>query len=323
MKTIGKYIIGLLAVLNVGNISAQHVEARLDSSEILIGDQIGFELRARIPAGREVAFPVIRDTVTQDIEVVDKTPIDTTFTTDSAILTRQLTITSFDTGYKAIPRFQFGYGEKTITDTLESEPLLLHVKSVKVDTTRAIKDIKGPMDAPLTFAEILPWILGALALLLILAAIWYVRKKKKEQKPVFQPKAKPKDPPHIEAMKSLEALKKKKLWQNGKIKEYYSELTHILRVYVERKFEIPAVESTSNEILNNLKQFDIDSRLYSQLEECMETSDMVKFARMEPLPEEHEKNYNTAVTFVEQTKFYGQQPEEEENQGKLRESDVE
>ncbi|MCF8332981.1 MAG: hypothetical protein K9I47_02440, partial [Bacteroidales bacterium] len=241
----------------------------------------------------------------------------------SATLTQQLTITSFDTGYIAIPRFQFGYGEKTITDTLQSEPLLLHVNSVKVDTTKEIKAIKGPMEAPLTFAEILPWILGALALLLILLAIWYVRKKKKEQKPVFQPKAKPKDPPHVEAMKSLEALRKKKLWQNGKVKEYYSELTHILRVYIERKFEIQAVESTSNEILHDLKQFDIDSQLYGQLEDCLVTSDMVKFARMEPLPQEHEKSYNTVVAFVEQTKFYGQQTEEEENHGKLRESNVE
>lgn len=323
MNTIGKYIIVMLAVLHAGSISAQHVETRLDSSKILIGDQIGFELKARIPAGHQVAFPDIRDTVTQKIEVVDKGQVDTTFTKDSALLSRRLTITSFDTGKIAIPRLQFGYGSKTITDTLESNSLLLQVNPVKVDTAQAIKDIKGPMEAPLTFAEILPWILGFLVFLLILLAIWYSRKKKKAQKPVFQPKAKPEDPPHVEAMKALEALKKKKLWQNGKVKKYYSELTHILRVYIEKKFEIPAVESTSNEILYDLKQFDIESQLYSQLEECLVTSDMVKFARMEPLPQEHEKSYNTVVAFVEQTKFYGQQTEEEDNRGKLRESNVE
>lgn len=323
MKIIGKIGIAILFLFQVTQAMAQQVEARLDSADILIGDQTGLELEVKVPAGHKVFFPNILDTVTSKIEVVNKKPIDTTFTTDSTTLSQRLTVTSFDTGYLAIPPFQFGYGQDKIEDTIESEPLLLNVNPVEVDTTQPIKSIKGPMEAPLTFAEMLPWILGSLALLLLIWAIWYIRKRKKQKKPVMQTRSKPNIAPEVEAKQALETLKQKKLWQNGKVKAYYTELTHILRVYIERKFEIPAVESTSNEILRDLESFDIEEGLYGKLKECLETSDMVKFAKMEPLPDEHERSYHTVAEFVEQTKSYGQEAEKEDDTGKLKERHVE
>lgn len=323
MRQTGKIIIALIILLQAPGIKGQEAVARLDSTDILIGDQIGLDIEVTVPAGNKVMFPTVMDTVTKKIEVVEKSAVDTTFTADSLKVTQQLTVTSFDTGYLAIPPFKFGYGDNKIEDTLESEPLLLRVNPIKVDTTQPIKNIKGPMEAPITFAEMLPWILGALALLLLLFAIWYIRKKKREKKPVLQPKRKPREQPHIEALNALENLKKKKLWQNGKVKQYYTELTHILRVYVERKFEVPAVESTSNEILEELKQFEIDREVYEKLKECLQTSDMVKFAKLEPLPDEHEKSFEAVSAFIIHTKTYGQQAQEEPQTDKPEERHVE
>lgn len=323
MKHTIKAIIALIMLLQVSGAAAQKAAAHLDSTAILIGDQVGLHLEVRVPAGKKVMFPNAMDTVTNKIEIVEKSAVDTTYTADSMTVKQQLTVTSFDTGYLAIPPFKFGYGAKEIEDTLESEPLLLRVNPVKVDTTQPIKNIKGPMEAPVTFAEMLPWILGALALLLILLALWYIHKKRKANKPVLQPRPKPKEPPHAEAMKALESLKQKKLWQNGKIKAYYTELTHILRVYIERKFEVPAVESTSQEVLEELKQFGIDRDVYDNLKECLETSDMVKFAKMEPLPDEHERSYNAIYAFVNHTKNYGLGLNSGENTGEVKERHVE
>ena len=323
MKKTGKIIAVLIILLQASGIKAQEAVARLDSTQMLIGDQIGLHLEVSVPAGNKVMFPNVLDTVTNKIEVVEKSKVDTTYTADSVIVKQLLTVTSFDTGYLAIPPFKFGYGGNKIDDTLESEPLLLHVNPMKVDTTQPIKNIKGPMKAPVTFAEMLPWILGVLALLLLLFAIWYIRKKKKENKPVLQSKRKPRELPHVEALNALEDLKQKKLWQNGKIKQYYTELTHILRVYVERKFEVPAVESTSSEIITELNQFEIDRKVFDDLKECLETSDMVKFAKMEPLPDEYAKSFEAVKAFINHTKTYGQQAQEEPQTDKLKERHVE
>jgi hypothetical protein len=158
------------------------------------------------------------------------------------------------------------------------------------------------MSIPLSFREMLPWILAGIAVLLIIGGIIYYLWRRKQQKPVFQLRPKVKLKPWENALIELEKLRVKKLWQGGKVKDYHSELTEILRRYIEERYMIMALEKTSAEIL-----FDIRAKALMpegtvlMLEEILTMADMVKFAKMQPLPDENERSIQLAVNFINLT----------------------
>jgi DNA-binding transcriptional regulator GbsR (MarR family) len=114
-------------------------------------------------------------------------------------------------------------------------------------------------------------------------------------------KAKPKVKPHITALKELEKLKVKKLWQNGQVKQYYSELTDILRTYIDGRYDINAMEMISSDILKELEGKELPEQLRKELEQTLGIADLVKFAKMEPLPDDHDRCFKQAVNFVQET----------------------
>lgn len=298
-----KYSILILWVLTGFAAKAQQAEAVLDTTDMLIGDQIPLQLRFTAPDATDLQWPYQQDTITKKIEIIDQGPVDTSRIEEGTIrLNQKLIITSFDTGYLAIPPFSFNYQLDGKTGQAKTDPLLLHVKPMAVDTAQPIKSIKGPMSAPLTFLDMLPWILLVLAILILVALIWYVIWRKRQQKPVLPVRRKPRDPADTEALKALEDLKQKKLWQTGKVKAYHSELSHILRVYLERRFEIPAIESTSADILRDMQKHGLSRKTQRSLHEVLELSDLVKFAKLEPSPGENEQVLQEGITFVEETR---------------------
>lgn len=288
------------------------VAATLDTNSILIGDQIRLNLQFSGPSGTRVRWPLFADTLTKNLNIVRYGTIDTIPSEDQrlTLLTQRLTITSFDSGYYAIPPIPFYYVEDqdTTVRMAETYPLLLAVHSVAVDTTQPIKPIKGPMKVPLTFREILPWLLLALAILLVIGGVFYYLKKRKKAEPVFSFKPKLKLKPWEIALTELEKLRAKKLWQQGQIKLYYTELTDILRRYLEARFSILAMESTSAEILHDLlAKPELERAHWDQLGQVLMLADMVKFAKALPLPEENEKSLIRATEFIQHTK---EKPEE-------------
>ena len=157
----------------------------------------------------------------------------------------------------------------------------------------------------------LPWILGALAFIAVIAiVVWYIRKRKK-QEPVFQLKPRVRLLPHELALQELEKLRVKKLWQEGKVKEYHSELTEILRKYVENHFHIPALELTSAELTENLLNDTGCPRVaLDKLGDILIMADLVKFAKAKPTPTDHEKSLNDGVEFIYATTATPALPEE-------------
>jgi hypothetical protein len=116
-------------------------------------------------------------------------------------------------------------------------------------------------------------------------------------------KEKPKEPAHVVALRALERIKNEKLWQKGQVKLFYSQLTDTLRVYMEERFSFPAMEQTSPEILKSLKGVDLtDDKLLTKMQKILETADLAKFARYEPLPDENDLCLISALFFVNQTK---------------------
>jgi LPXTG-motif cell wall-anchored protein len=292
-----------------GGIFAQTfvAKATLDTNSILIGDQINLNIEFTSSQNNVVIWPLFNDTITNEIEIIGKSEIDTIITEQQDLITLKqiLKITSFDSGYYEIPPVKFIYREKNDTATYNvfTAPLFLNVLTIPVDTTKAMMPIKGPISAPYTLREAVPWILIGVGVLLIGLFLFYYFRKRKKKEPLFKLKPKPKIPPHVIALNALEKLRINKLWQSGKIKEYHTEITDIIRVYIHDRFGIDAMEMTTNEILEsfNKKSEKVDDRLKNKLKQTLMLADLVKFAKEKPLPLENDKSLNNSIDFVKET----------------------
>ena len=196
-------------------------------------------------------------------------------------------------------------------DTLSFMMLDPTGQGTKVNTQLAqqhlgIEGITKQKDLPFRFVEIRDYVIyGLIALVLLSLIIWlvasqlykYMRKREATERVL------PKIPPHIVANKALVELNHRKLWQNGKYKLYYTELTAILRVYISERWGISAMEYTTPEIIEALSEIDMPRDSRFALVALLRTADMVKFAKAEPEAEENEENYTRAYYFVENTKL--------------------
>lgn len=312
-KTSG-VIISLTLLLFSLSSTAQEIKAiaKLDSNSIMIGQQVKLELSIhyRVDNGKHVKiqWPVIADTIRKEIEILNQTKVDTIIPDSTNpfqfVQSKTLLLTSFDSGYWAIPPFKFIVNNDT--NGILTEPLLLQVNTVAVDTTQAIKDIKG------TYSENYNWldwlkdhmlvVYGTLVGILLLILMIYLIRHAQKQTPLPFVKEEPKVPAHIIAFEKLEKLKNEKLWQEGKLKQYHSALTDILREYIENRFKIQALEQTTDEILFGFRNIAIDSESKSKLKQVLILADLVKFAKEQPLPNENELSITNAYDFVNGTK---------------------
>ncbi|MCF0173165.1 MAG: hypothetical protein HUJ91_05490, partial [Bacteroidales bacterium] len=163
-----------------------------------------------------------------------------------------------------------------------------------------IKDLKGQIKYPLTFKEVIPWV--GLALLLaaaIYALVRFVRYRRQNR--TFFGKPIVKDPPHIVALRSLDHIRKQKLWQNGNQKQFYTEVTDALRLYIAGRWGIATLERPSKEMLADLNKQKVDEKQFEVISELFSTSDLVKFAKYAASDAENEEVIPTAVRFVNTT----------------------
>lgn len=279
------------------------VSAKIDSGKILIGDHVKLYICAGFKNGTTVVWPELKEDLSGNIRIINTSTIDSNSTNDSILLKRTYTLTSYDSGSFYIPSivFKFKNNDDTTFNEAYSDSLLLNVNTIAVDTTKTIKDIKGPVSVPYDWREIIPYVAGTLLLAaLIWFAMYYIRRRKKGLKLIDF--SKPDVPAHISALMALEALKNKKLWQNNKTKEYYTELTEIIRMYIEKRFAVAAMEMTSDEIVSSFRSIDISDDLKSKLKQLFVLADLVKFAKATPLPNEHDLSYYNAEHFVKETK---------------------
>lgn len=294
-----------LIFLATNQIQAQEIKIRaeLDTTLMLIGDQQHYRIVADQPVSVILEFPLFGDTLISKLEILERST-DTVHLSNSQIqVTQDYLITSFDSGYYEVPRQLVLAKYQGITDSLYSNSYLFYVNTFQIDSIQGIIDIKPPMEAPVTFRELIPYILLVhLILLLVGAGIIINRRffRKKGHSPLVY---KRQIPAHIEALDALDALKEKKLWQQGKHKEFHSELSDILRLYLERRYAFPALEQTTDEILAQLMSTHLmDYGQIEVLKQVLVLADFVKFAKLEPLASQNESNFQQVYTLVLQTK---------------------
>lgn len=299
------------------NLSAQNFHAKIARDTILIGDQTELTLTVESPEKSTVIWANFKDTLTKSIEITSQKN-DTVASQTAGYINylKRLTITSFDTGAHFIPPIKVGIksGNSRNITNLYSDTLFFYVNNVAVDTTKAIRDIKPIQSAPLTFKEVAPYIAALLGLVALIALVFYYFKRKKQNKPLIPLKKKIEIPAWQEALENIKLLRKEKLHTQGKHKEFYTKLTEIFRLYIEKQFGIEANEMISSEIVEACYEKDIDSELIKNIENVLQKADLVKFAKHQPLDFENEQSISVVENFVLQTKPAEIQSDTENNE---------
>ncbi|MFM2136118.1 MAG: hypothetical protein RL021_1518 [Bacteroidota bacterium] len=285
------------------------VTATLDTNQIRIGEQFKIRLRAITESGTAVRFPVVPDTL-NGLEIVERGKIDTLKAGNGMpdTLRQELTVTGFDSGYYVVEPFIFVVNRTDgKIDSLTTEAQLLSVRTIPVDTTKAIKDIKPVMDPPFDWTELLPWLwvlLGTAAATFIAYRLY--RRYRLRDRSVTEIR-KPSRPAHEIALEAIEKLEAEKLWQQGYHKEYHIRLTDIVRTYIDHRFDVASQESTTDETLQLLHRLRIDGQQHSDLERLLRLADMVKFAKAIPIINENEQSIRDARSFILATATHQQQ----------------
>lgn len=280
--------------------SSPQVRVRLEPESIKIGQRAGFFIELDAPAQSIVHWPAFSDSLAKQIEVLSFGRIDTLSADGQQYtLAQQLLITAWEPGFIAIAPAPFLLAINGDSLLVESEPLLLQVQAPELAEDAVPYDIKPIFKVPVTLAEVFPWLLAGFVLALLAWLFWRYLKKRNAKPAAESIWEKPEIPAHIAAISSLESLKNKKLWQSGKVKLYYSELTFILRMYLEKRFRIIALEMTSSEILQAVPAHLKEEEQIEWLRFILELADLVKFARYQPQPQQNEECMDLALEFVQ------------------------
>lgn len=307
MKLIHKSILFLALIglsFSGGKASAQNtlLDVKVDSAAILIGEQTVLHLTVTADKNKEVQLVIPRDTLMAGVEVLDIPKADTTEIDNDRLLIKQdLLVTSFDSSLYLLPPFKVIDGK----DTVYSNQIALKVSTIPVNTDKPEEffDIKNVWKPPFVLADYYPIIFGVLLALFLICVIAYVIKRLRNRQSLIPfKKPEPKLPPHEQAVKELDEIKQQKLWQQGRSKEYFTMITDTLRRYIVERFGINAMEMTSGEILDIIRKTLDASSVYDNLQQILLLSDFVKFAKMNPLPDENDLSMTNAYLFVDKTK---------------------
>jgi len=282
-------------------ISAQEVtiNAGLDTTRALIGDQMELHLSVSKPENVFIDFPLLKDTLSGKIEIIKVSEIDTSMGTDGKTrLERNVLISVFDTGFFEVPPLKFVVRDLQHQDTVHTLPVYFEILPVKTDST--IRDIKNIYRVPIGITELAPYLLGLIAVgILIWLLIRYMQKRGTGVP--HKNSGKPAELPEVIALRDLENIKTEKPWMHNKVKLYYIKLSEILRTYIEGRYQITALEQTTDEIMNALKPPVCIATEHKRLVDILKLADLVKFAKVIPGTVENEMQVDEAIKFVENT----------------------
>jgi uncharacterized protein YneF (UPF0154 family) len=295
------------------------VQATVQPSEILIGERALINLQVIAPKETEILFPVYQDSIVGGLEVLSMGNPDTTITDNVRTINMKYLVTSFDSTLYFIPSMPVSDGIDTImsnsfglkvTAPELKDSTLAYLEKMNSGQTDSIdfeqlqlSDIKPIQKLPFSWKDFLGLLWIPLIILLLLAIIgtiiyFIIRRNKKGY--FFTPP--PVLPPHVRAMNSLEKIKSEKIWQQERYKEFYTQLTDVLRRYMSERYGINSLEMTTGEILSIIRTKSEEDSVYENLKQVLIVADLVKFAKYKPFTNENDLSLMNAYFFVNQTK---------------------
>ena len=291
MMTVRKVF--LFFFLLPSTVLAQEVRmtAKTETDTFRLGSWIDVQVESKFNTPVDTIAPVVKDS----IGLLEVVKIERNGSEPKWLIR----LTTIDSGKVFLPPIEFDYKVKGDTGKHKAytNSLMLNITGITIDPKGEIKDIKPPMNAPWLFEDYLPYLI-ALIVLSALAGGFYYYWRKKKQKQDLLANIKVIIPPHREALAALRRLEEKKLWQQGLVKQYYSEVTEIIRYFFERRWSIIALELTTDEILVQMKHIPDALNVWQEMESFFITADLVKFAKYEPSPAEHETELHSAYEIV-------------------------
>jgi hypothetical protein len=306
-----KFIL-LLFLASYAGSYAQGVKVRVstDSLNYLVGDYINLVYEISHTKETVILFPQLKDSLKR-LEIVGIKPFTQKEEEESLISTYSFTLAGYDSGNATVPALTIYYKLKndTTVGSVVSDSINLTIHTFAVDTLDGAKDIRDPKKIPYNWNLILIY----LAILILLAALGrYLYKYYKMRKEAGSPELMKIRLPHEIALEELTALEGKKLWQKGFIKQYHTEITEIIRKYFELRFNFPALELTTSEVLGMMDKNSEAKEVADATSDFLSNADMVKFAKYIPMDKINEEMMKQANEIINKT-IPAEKPAEEEN----------
>lgn len=293
---------------------SQSLKISSDTNNVMIGDLITINYQYLAPETVDVTMPIFIKDSAGKLQVLNEMNVDTIKNGNSFGLSKKFIVSAYDSGSFVVPPLYALVHNKDKIDTVYSDSITLNFAMPQIDTSKAIKDIKDIYAVDYTDNTWIYVVVIFLILLIVSYLLYKYYKKRKLSKEEEITDYDPSIPPYILAMESLRKVEQERLWQNGHFKKYYSEIVDILRIYYHRIYDIKTKELTSGELveaLSGLRLFDQDCN--TMLQYISQYSDLSKFAKANPLPENNTQSLKYALELVERGKQLSDEKEVSEN----------
>lgn len=298
-----KRLLGILLVTLIGagaRAAAQEapfMRTRLDTAVVHLGDRLHLTVEVTHGADERVLWP---DSLTlEPFEVLEATIGEPVTSGERITSSLTLTLTAFELGTLELPSFDV-LVESEERHVLATDGWTVTVESVGLDEGGDIRDVKGPLSISRNWWLLWPWVAGALVLAGL--ALWWYRRHQRRERPEAPAPRVPRRPPHEIALEALARLDQERLLDRGEIKAFHIRISEILRVYLEGRFGIDAMELVTDEVVDELVRTGLDAAVVEAMRAFLEACDLVKFAKHSPAPAASREMLPTARRLVESTR---------------------
>ena len=276
------------------------VSSSTDTTDYLVGDFINYNIEVVANKDVQVLDHVIPDTLSQLDLITAVEPVRSE-TDKSKSINYNFILAGYDSISATIPSVKIEYRSEgdTILKKITTDPVTINIHTVPVSTAEEIKDVKSPLTIAFDWLDLMVWLILGLILIIVGWFLYKRYKKKKSETPVE--KRIITIPVHVKALNALDELDKKQLWQKGKIKEYHSRITEIIRIYFEERFSLPAMELPTTESIDQLRDIQEAENITDLTFDFLSNADLVKFAKFQPLQSVNEEMMTQAKNIIRDT----------------------
>ena len=278
---------------------APRVRTALDTTLVSVGDRLELTVTVEHASGETVVWP---DSVSLDpFEILGAELLPQRSVEGRVVTGVRFTLTVFELGDLEVPGFDLAVeGPAGSSTSLSTDPFGVRVASVGLDEGGDIRAIRGPLGIPISVIYVLPWLLLLLALGLVAFWLWRRRRQGGEPLPrrsIIMPRL-----PHEEAYEALDRLEASNLLERGEVKEYHIFVSEIMRTYLEGRFDLFALELTTAEVMGGLRETQLSDDVLVAFDGFLGRCDLVKFAKLRPVPEDCRRVLAAARDLVDRTR---------------------